>query len=54
MADQLQWNRFPDAMQRVSGASQIRDRSKFCLCKGPGSAAHHFMLRCARDTSSCD
>jgi hypothetical protein len=20
------------------------------MCEGPGSAAHHFMLRCARDT----
>jgi hypothetical protein len=41
---------FPDAVQRASGAPQIRDRFKLRACKGPGSAAHHFMLRCARDT----
>jgi hypothetical protein len=46
----LQAKRFPDAVQRESGAPQIRDRSKLCVCKGPGSAAHHFMLRRARDT----
>jgi len=42
--------RLPDAMQRVSGASQIRDRQTLGVCEGPGSAAHHYMLRCARDT----
>src|SRR6516162_4873857 len=25
---------------------------KLSACKGPGSAAHHFTLRCARDTST--
>ena len=34
-----------------SGASLIRDRSKDGVRNGPGSAAHHFVLRCARDTS---
>jgi hypothetical protein len=52
--------RFPDAVQRakrvyareraIAAAPQIRDRSTLSVCKGPGSAAHHFMLRCARDT----
>jgi hypothetical protein len=37
-------------MQRDSGASLIRDRQKLDLRKGPGSAAHHYVLRCARDT----
>jgi hypothetical protein len=41
---------FPDAVQRDSGAPQIRDRCELRMRKGPGSAAHHFMLRCARDT----
>ena len=45
-------NCFPDAVQRDSGAPQIRDRRSLCVCKGPGSAAHHFMLRCAQDTST--
>jgi hypothetical protein len=40
---------FPDAVQRVGGAPLIRDRPKLGVCEGPGSAAHHFMLRCARD-----
>jgi hypothetical protein len=44
--------RFPDALQRESGAAQIRDRLKLRLCNDPGSAAHHFMLRCARDANS--
>jgi hypothetical protein len=41
---------FPDAVQRSSAAPQIRDRTMHGMCEGPGSAAHHFMLRCARDT----
>jgi hypothetical protein len=31
-------------------ALQTRDRRELSVCKGPGSAAHHFMLCCARDT----
>jgi hypothetical protein len=42
--------RFPDAVQRLGDAPQIRDRSTLSVWKGPGSAAHHFMMRCARDT----
>jgi hypothetical protein len=41
---------FPDAVQRYSGAPLIRDLCELRMRKGPGSAAHHFMLRCARDT----
>src|SRR6185436_17602714 len=39
-------------MQRVSGASQMRDPGFLGSenNRGPGSAAHHFVLRCARDT----
>jgi len=43
---------FPDAVQRDSGAPLIRDRRELRMRKGPGSAAHHFMLRCARDTAA--
>jgi hypothetical protein len=32
------------------GAPPIRDRFELFSLEGPGSAAHHFMLRCARDT----
>jgi len=35
-----------------SGALLIRDRQKHNALSGHGSAAHHFVLRCARDT--CD
>ena len=35
----------------ASGAPLIRDRSEGGIRNGPGSAAHHFVLRCARDTS---
>jgi hypothetical protein len=42
--------RFPDAVQRDSGAPQIRDRPKLGVRNDPGSAAHHFVLRCARET----
>jgi hypothetical protein len=34
------------------GAPLIRDRFKGGVCNGPGSAAHHFVLRCARDTTN--
>ena len=43
----------PHAVQRVSGALQMRDPGYFLLLarnRDPGSAAHHFVLRCARDT----
>ena len=46
----LIYERFPDAVQRVSGAPQIRDRPTLGVRNGPGSAAHHFVLRCARET----
>jgi hypothetical protein len=36
--------------RKRSGASLIRDRQKFRIRNGPGSAAHHFAVRCARDT----
>jgi hypothetical protein len=53
--------RFPDAVQRDSGAPQIRDRPKLGVRNDPGSAAHHhsarktrvnalMVLRCARET----
>jgi hypothetical protein len=41
---------FPDAVQRDSGAPLIRDRFRHRIHEDPGSAAHHCMLRCARDT----
>src|SRR5438552_10892532 len=54
----------PDAVQRAvvplaryfhpfrRGALLIRDRHKHRISGDPGSAAHHFVLRCARDTGS--
>jgi hypothetical protein len=42
--------RFPDAVQRVIGAPQSRDRYKLSVRNDPGSAAHHFVLRCAWET----
>ena len=42
----------PDAVQREaqrSGAPLIRDRYKYSRWNDPGSAAHHFVLRCARE-----
>jgi hypothetical protein len=42
--------RFPDAVQRESGAPLIRDRFKLGVRNDPGSAAHHFVLPCARET----
>src|ERR1700730_19258877 len=35
---------------RYGGAPLIRDRSRLGICDDPGSAAHHFVLRCARET----
>ena len=40
----------PACRQRASAAPLIRDRSD--LAGSPRSAAHHFVLRCARDTKS--
>src|SRR4051812_33396850 len=42
---------FPHAVQRVGGAPQMRDPGFCCreANRGPGSAAHHFVLRCARE-----
>jgi hypothetical protein len=36
---------FPDA-----GAALIRDLYRLGVWDDPGSAAHHFVLRCARET----
>ncbi len=36
-----------------SGAPLIRDRRRLGVCNDPGSAAHHFVLRCARETEPC-
>ena len=41
--------RVPHAVQRAYGAPQMRDRQGTCF-DDPGSAAHHFMLRRARET----
>jgi hypothetical protein len=44
--------RVPDAVQREaerSGAPLIRDRYKFGVWNDPGSAAHRYALRCARE-----
>jgi len=55
--------RVPDAVQRAaisaitrvfdalwrSGAPLIRDRYKFGVWNDPGSAAHRYALRCARE-----
>ena len=42
----------PPALPSVEGRDQhtIRDRERHGVCAVPGSAAHHFVLRCARDT----
>jgi hypothetical protein len=40
---------FPDAVRRDNAAPLIRDRQELGVCNDPGSAAHHFVLRCARD-----
>jgi len=55
--------RVPDAVQRAALAERCTadpgpPKSAFtrvfdALCRnGPGSAAHHFVLRCARDTKN--
>src|ERR1700683_1038907 len=36
---------------RCGGAPLIRDRQRDGVCKGPASAAHHCVLRYARDTN---
>jgi hypothetical protein len=36
-------------VRRDSAAPQIRDRQELGVCDDPGSAAHHFVPRCARD-----
>jgi hypothetical protein len=45
----VNWVRVPDAVQRDSGALLIRDLPRRGICDDPGSAAHHFVLRCARE-----
>jgi hypothetical protein len=52
--NRVQSARFPDATQRDSGAPLIRDRQELRVSNDPGSAAHHFVLRCARDTGVSD
>jgi hypothetical protein len=43
--------RVPDAVQRPCGAPQSRDpHRQFAEKVGPGSAAHHFVLRSVRGT----
>ena len=37
-----------------SDALQTRDRNESGHWNGPGPAAHHFVLRRVRDTSSCN
>src|SRR5579871_2221413 len=46
------FRRFPDAVQHASGAPVIRDLQRLGDCNDPGSAAHHYVLRCARETFS--
>jgi hypothetical protein len=41
------------AQAKRSDAPLIRDRPKLGARNDPGSAAHHFVLRCARETSLC-
>src|SRR5580704_1384561 len=43
---------FPGRGAARSGAPLFRDRSKFCECYDPGSAAHRFAPRCAREKLS--
>jgi hypothetical protein len=45
-------NAFPGCGAARSSAPLIRDRSRLGTCDDPGSAAHHFVLRCARETVS--
>src|SRR5690349_17764014 len=44
-------SRSPRAAQHASDAPQMRGPAFFAVNRGPGSAAHRFTLRCARDTS---
>jgi len=41
---------FPGCGAARRGAPLIRDRPGLGVCNDPGSAAHHFVLRCARET----
>jgi hypothetical protein len=41
---------FPRCSAARSGALLIRDRHRLSVRYDPGSAAHHFVLRCARET----
>jgi hypothetical protein len=43
---------FPGRDAACNAASLIRDRSKLGVCGDPGSAAHHFMVRSAREMLS--
>src|ERR1700686_607006 len=45
--------RFPDAVRRERSECCTADPGSLWLCVryDPGSAAHHFVLRCARETS---
>jgi hypothetical protein len=45
----LSCQHFADAVQRDSGAPLIRDRRELGVRNDPGSAAHHFVRRGARD-----
>ena len=51
-AGRAQAPRLPVESDRVHAVPLIRDRSTYGVLNGPGSAAHHFVLRCARDTDS--
>jgi hypothetical protein len=42
-------NTFPGRGAARSDAPLIGDRHKLRVCNDPGSAAHHFLLRCARE-----
>ena len=42
----------PDAVQRVAMHRRSGTFANASVCNDPGSAAHHFVLRCARETSN--
>jgi hypothetical protein len=42
--------RFSGAVQRKSAAPQTRELYNLGILNDPGSAARHFVLRCARET----
>ena len=44
---------FPGCGAARNGAPLIRDRRTLGVCDDPGSAAHHCVLRCARETGRC-